>query len=100
MSGNRKHLVGRTTVYIDSHGDQYRFVRDGHDVICVCDETTGMVCRYHAARFVPTVLTQLDRVLAAVEQREVRGHWEPSPTRFGVVRWHPVPGPDKPQGDS
>ena len=97
---NSTRKVGRTTVYFDSHGDPHRFERDGQVVACVCDTETGLLCHYHAARVVPDVLAQLDQVLGAVEQREVQGHWEPSPTRFGVVRWHPVPGPDKPQGDS
>jgi hypothetical protein len=39
-------------------------------------------------------------MLAAAEQREAKGHWEPSPTRFGVVRWHPVPGPETPHETS
>jgi len=100
MSGNRKNLVGRTTVYIDSHGNPYRFERDGVQVSCVCDETTGMVCQYHEARLVPDVPTQVDQVLAAVEGREARGHWEPSPIRFGVVRWHPLPGAEQPNETS
>src|ERR1035441_1693804 len=93
---NSTRKVGRTTVYFDSHGDPYRFIRDGHDVICVCDAETGLLCQYHAARVVPDVLAQLDQVLGEVEQREVQGHWEPSPTRFGVVRWHPLPGAEQP----
>lgn len=87
-------------MYIDSHGDPYRFEQDGQVVACVCDPQTGLVCQYHEARLVPDFPTQLDRMLAAAEQREAKGHWEPSPTRFGVVRWHPVPGPETPHETS
>lgn len=95
---NRKYTVGRTTVFVDSHRNPYGFERDGQVVSCVCDEAAGLMCRSHAGRLVPDVLTQADQVLAAVEQREAQGHWEPSPTgRFGVVRWQPVPGAEPPQ---
>lgn len=40
--------VGRTVVYVDSHGDPWKFVRDGVPVDCVCDPDSGLKCEYHS----------------------------------------------------
>jgi hypothetical protein len=44
------HQVGRTTVYVDSHGDPFRFVREGVEVPCVCDSESGVTCRFDHSR--------------------------------------------------
>jgi len=69
--------VGRTVVHIDSHGNPFKFERDGIEVPCVCDPDSGMTCLRHDPP-------------ADVHQPEPDrgGYWEPSPVRFGMVRWH------------
>jgi hypothetical protein len=46
MSRITTHQVGRTTVYVDSHGNPLKFMRDGAEVPCVCDPDSGLRCEY------------------------------------------------------
>ena len=50
MSRITTHQVGRTMVYVDSHGDPFKFVRDGIEVPCVCDSDSGITCSFDHSR--------------------------------------------------
>jgi hypothetical protein len=44
---NQDHCIGITMVRVD-RGGPWAFERAGQALECVCDEVTGIVCRWHA----------------------------------------------------
>lgn len=46
----RQHMVGATVVYVDSHGNPYRFERHGAKVDCICDPVHNLICHWHAQK--------------------------------------------------